>query len=164
VKVQLMKGFMRFSASCERARADASRRLDGELSELEQEFLRAHLARCEACTVFVREIEGFTYALRTAELERPSIPVALPHRHRISLRGLQVASVAAVSALAVIGLGPTLIGSLTSVETPTVAAVSGAQPNPVTAGENILLRRVRLAQMQARTVRSEPQRGLGLVL
>jgi predicted anti-sigma-YlaC factor YlaD len=162
VKVQLMQGFIRFSASCERARADASRRLDGELSEFEQEFLRAHIARCETCAIFVREIEGFTVALRTAELERPSVPIALPQRRRVSLRGLQVASVAAVSALAVIGLGPTVLGLLTPVQTPTIAAVQGQQLNPITGGENVLLRRVRLAQLQGQAARNEPRRGLGL--
>ena len=138
----------------------ASLQLDGELSELERALFHAHLARCEACSVYVREVGAATRGLRAAELERPAHPITLPSRRRV-LRPVQVTAAAALLAVAV-GLGA-LLSSLNSAGT-TVAPVPGRfQLNPVTAGENVLLREVRLAAMQREHARNRaPQRGLGI--
>ena len=42
---------------CERARSRVSLGLDGELSEVEQAMLRAHVGRCAACAAFERDID-----------------------------------------------------------------------------------------------------------
>ena len=57
------KGHLSKGQLCERARQWASLRLDGELSELENALLDAHLGRCQACSGFVREAESIAAAL-----------------------------------------------------------------------------------------------------
>jgi predicted anti-sigma-YlaC factor YlaD len=59
--------------SCERARAWASLRADGELSQLEAALLGAHLDRCDACRAFARAAEAVAAALRHASVERPRL-------------------------------------------------------------------------------------------
>jgi predicted anti-sigma-YlaC factor YlaD len=59
--------------SCERARAWASLRADGELSELEAALLDAHLDRCDGCRSFARGAEAVAAALRHARVERPPL-------------------------------------------------------------------------------------------
>jgi hypothetical protein len=66
----------RLSQLCERARAWASLRADGELSELESALLDAHLGRCADCHAFSRSAQNMAFALRTAQLEHPA-PVAV---------------------------------------------------------------------------------------
>ena len=139
----------------------ASLQLDGELSELERAVLDAHVARCEACSVSVREVRAATEGLRAAELEGPAHPIALPSRRRL-LRPVHVSAAAAALAVAV-GLGA-LFSSLNSPGTRvgrTVAASS--EINPVTAGENTLIREIRLAAIQGELARNRGlQRGLGI--
>jgi anti-sigma factor RsiW len=138
----------------------ASLQLDGELSELERALLDAHLARCEPCAVYVREVGAATHGLRAAELERPAHPVTLPSRRRL-VRPLHVSAAAAVLAMA-LGLGA-LFSSLNSAGS-RVVPVSGANElNPMTAGENTLIREVRLAFIaRERASNRVPQRGLGI--
>jgi predicted anti-sigma-YlaC factor YlaD len=82
---------------CERARAWASLRTDGELSELESALLDAHLRRCASCRTFAQEAEGIAVALRTAPLVRPAPFVLFPRQARhTALRALQVAAAVAV--------------------------------------------------------------------
>lgn len=89
------------STACERAREQLSLRLDGELSQLEGAFLRAHLGRCAGCQTFEAHIEAFTSELRSSPLEQLPQPVALPYRRRVSFRGVQaVAAAAAVLVVA----------------------------------------------------------------
>ena len=98
---------------CERAREWASLRLDGELSELEQALLAAHLVRCESCAVYSGNVATTTEVIRTAELEPLHHPVALPLRRRrigITARALQASTGAAAVLAAAVGLG-TLFGS-----------------------------------------------------
>jgi hypothetical protein len=94
----------RMSQLCERARAWASLRADGELSELESALLDGHLGRCADCRSFADGAVGLAAALRGAGLVRPA-PLALrgPHRSRAAavVRTLQVAAAAAV----VVGVG-----------------------------------------------------------
>src|SRR5665647_3282158 len=105
------------TAECERACAWVSLSLDGELSELEQVSLRAHVGRCAACASFERGMDALTRELRTAPLERPAVVVMLPRRRSAGVRVLQISAAAAAVVLAA-GLGG-LAGSLSSPGTTT---------------------------------------------
>jgi len=100
------------SMECEHARRWASLALDGELSQVEEALLRAHVGRCADCAEFARDLDGLTQELRAAPPQRPrrSIPA---RRRSAGMRTLQLgAAVAAAIAIAA-GLG-SLAGSLTS--------------------------------------------------
>jgi predicted anti-sigma-YlaC factor YlaD len=105
------------TAECERARSWVSLSLDGELSEIEQVSLRAHVGRCAACAGFERDLDALTSELRTAPLERPAVVVMLPRRRGAAVRVLQISAAAAAVVLAA-GLG-SLAGSLSSPGAPT---------------------------------------------
>lgn len=85
---------------CERAREYASLRLDGELSELEEALLSAHVSRCESCRAFADGIDSATGQLRAAAFEQPSVPVVIARRRRAAYQVLRVSTVAAVLAVA----------------------------------------------------------------
>ncbi len=73
---------------CEQAREYISLELDGELSELERERLRMHLAQCSACARYARDVRGTTSLLRSAPLEPVaalSSPVCEQARQFVSL-------------------------------------------------------------------------------
>jgi predicted anti-sigma-YlaC factor YlaD len=98
---------------CERARAWVSLELDGELSQLEQALLAAHLRRCATCAASAAEMRALTAELRTAPLQRPGIRFELPERAR-ARRGRSVAlrlALAATLAALAAGLG-VLAGSV----------------------------------------------------
>ena len=138
----------------------ASLQLDGELSELERALLDSHLVRCDACAVYVREVGAATRGLRAAELERPAHPITLPSRRPL-LRPVHVSAAAAMLAMAV-GLGA-LVSSLNSAGSRVVPVAGAAEFNPVTAGENALIREIRLAHIEGERARNRvPQRGLGI--
>jgi predicted anti-sigma-YlaC factor YlaD len=100
------------AAECERARGWASLGLDGELSQVEQALLRAHVARCARCAEFASDVGALTQELRTTTLERVAVD-AMPARRRSSgRRMLQLGAAAAVVVIAA-GLG-SLAGSLSS--------------------------------------------------
>jgi predicted anti-sigma-YlaC factor YlaD len=84
------------SVICDRVRAQVSLEVDGELSQLERRMLRAHLDRCEDCSTFSAEVQGFTREIRSAPLEPVGRPVAIPRLRRPSFARVQVAAVAAV--------------------------------------------------------------------
>jgi len=97
---------------CERARSRVSLGLDGELSQVEQALLRAHIGRCASCAGFERNLAALTLEIRRAPLQRPA-RAALPDRRRSTgRRVLQVGAAAAAVAIAA-ALG-SLAGSLTS--------------------------------------------------
>jgi predicted anti-sigma-YlaC factor YlaD len=107
---------------CERARHLASLGLDGELSEVEQALLRAHVGRCAACACFARDLGGLTQELRAAPLQRP-VGESRSHRRRATVRALQLGAAAAAVALAA-GLGG-LAGSLSTHSSSPPAQVAG---------------------------------------
>jgi anti-sigma factor RsiW len=127
-------GFVQHPA-CERARLWVSLALDGELSELEQVSLRAHVARCDACAAFEHEVDALSAEIRHAPLERPAFRVAAsPRRRGTATRVLQMS--AAVAIVLAAGLG-SLAGSLSSSGNPTATTVVR------TAGESLGARLVR---------------------
>ena len=88
-------------ASCERARAWVSLRLDCELSEFEDVLLAAHLDRCLHCREYEESVRGAVLALRREPLQVLEHPVSIPARRRALLRPAALARVAAVVAAAV---------------------------------------------------------------
>jgi anti-sigma factor RsiW len=89
---------------CDRARAQISALLDGELSELEETDLRLHLDGCESCFEFHAGAASIGGALRAAPLEQLDFPIEVPTRRRIATRWIQAGS-AAAAVLVAIGLG-----------------------------------------------------------
>jgi anti-sigma factor RsiW len=89
-------------AVCERSRAFVSLALDGELAELEQRMLDAHLARCAPCRDDARELVAIAAAVRATPLE-PVDGLATP-RFRRPLTG-RLRPVAAVAATLLLGIG-----------------------------------------------------------
>ena len=141
------------SANCDRARAWASLRLDGEISELEVALLEAHLRRCAECSEYEETMRGAVLALRTQPLERLDHSVVVTGRRRIAVRPAAVARVAAVVA-AVVGVSAVL--SMQSAKGPT----SPVAKTPVVAvDDNDLqqLRALRVLQLGGR-----PPRGSGV--
>jgi hypothetical protein len=99
--------------------------LDGELSQVEQALVRAHVGRCADCAVFARDLHGLTSELRRTPLERPagSIPAG---RRRSGMRALQLGAAAAAVVLAAT-LG-SLVGSLSSQQAAGVVAKAAPFP------------------------------------
>ncbi len=102
--------------------------LDGELNDLEQHFVSAHLGRCGACAAFAEDATAFTSLLRDAPLEPVSSPVTISarsRRARVQFRTIaQIASVASVViAAGTIALAHEIPG--TSSETSAAGAASG---------------------------------------
>jgi len=94
---------------CDRARAQVSRRLDGELSQLEARMLETHLGHCSNCRLFAARLAAFTTDLRSAPLERLSHPIEIrrARRARVPVVRLGIAAAIAVA----------VFGSLLQVET-----------------------------------------------
>jgi predicted anti-sigma-YlaC factor YlaD len=93
---------VRMSEACDGARAQISRRLDGEISQLEERMLEQHLARCADCRTFDAQVTKFTRSLRDAPLEPLAFPIEIRRTRRTALARAQVGIAAAV-AIAVIG-------------------------------------------------------------
>ena len=65
-------------------------------------MLESHLARCAACRTFESDVEATSRVVRTAPLERPEHPIALPRgRRRMLIR--PVGAVAATAAAVALG-------------------------------------------------------------
>jgi predicted anti-sigma-YlaC factor YlaD len=89
---------------CERARAQVSALLDGELSELEEADLRQHLDGCVTCRTYHSGSASITSSLRATPLEQLDFPIVMPSRRYVATRWLQAGS-AAAAVLVAIGLG-----------------------------------------------------------
>ncbi|HVM17743.1 MAG TPA: zf-HC2 domain-containing protein [Gaiellaceae bacterium] len=91
-------------AACERTRAYVSLRLDGELAELEQRMLDAHLPACSACSAYADDVAAATRAVRATPLAQLRRPLAPRVRRARPVRVHHVAAVAA-GVLVVVGAG-----------------------------------------------------------
>ncbi len=113
-------------SECVRACEAASRRLDGELSELEVTRLDAHLRRCPACREVVSETAAIVDQLRRAPLETPAASAFEPRRRRpASMPRLQ----AAAAVLAVVAAGSSFaLGRVVAREGSTPAPATVATP------------------------------------
>jgi predicted anti-sigma-YlaC factor YlaD len=135
---------MRQLFACRQERELISLRLDGELSELEELRLDAHLRACPDCRAYDAEVGRATRMLRAAPLEPIERPVVLPQRRRLHVRSLQVGSAAAVVLVAT-ALG-TLLGPLrthpTSSSLPIVLSARGDDQKDLSAQRQ--LRRLQL--------------------
>ena len=98
-------------SECVRAREAASRRLDGELPELDAARVDVHLRRCAACRQLVADMSAITTELRRAPLESLAVAAFEPRRRRPA-SALRVQAAAAAIAVAAVGgsfaLGRTL--------------------------------------------------------
>jgi anti-sigma factor RsiW len=89
---------------CDRARAQISALLDGELSQLEEADLRLHLDGCTACFDYHEGAVSISGALRAAPLEQLDFQIVVPNRRYIATRWIQAGS-AAAAVLVAVGLG-----------------------------------------------------------
>lgn len=92
---------------CTRVREQVSLELDGELSQLEQRMLAAHLERCARCAVYAEDIRDFTERIRSAPPALLRRPVVVRRQRPLTTVRLQI-GVAAAFALAALGLGTQL--------------------------------------------------------
>ena len=90
------------SDACVGAHAQVSRRLDGELSQLEERMLESHLGRCADCRAFADDVASFTRDLREAPLEPLGFPIVVGGRRRRVMLARAQLGIAAAVAVAVI--------------------------------------------------------------
>jgi anti-sigma factor RsiW len=95
---------------CNRVREQVSLELDGELSQLEQRMLAAHLDRCGRCAAYAADVRQVTERIRSAPRAVMQRPVVVRRRRPLTTVRLQV-GVAAAFALAALGLGTQLATS-----------------------------------------------------
>jgi anti-sigma factor RsiW len=96
-------GQISLDTACDRMRELFSAALDGELSELDQARLDAHLAACAGCRAYADTTAGASMLLRETPLEELTVPIVVPGRRLAVARKLQVAAAAAAVA-ATVGL------------------------------------------------------------
>ena len=89
--------------TCDRMRELYSASLDGELPELDEARLRAHLGACAGCRAYADTAEATSRLLRQTPLEDLTVQIVVPGRRLAVARKLQVASAAAAVA-ATIGM------------------------------------------------------------
>jgi predicted anti-sigma-YlaC factor YlaD len=148
---------------CERARLQASLRLDGELSEIEQASLRAHRRHCVACAIFERDLAALTGELRAAPPQKPAARVApaagvsptagvaLARRRSATVRVLQLSAAAAAVVLAA-GLG-SLAGSLSSPGPRTTTQAASVKPHGAAVIERGLVAMAPVERLPASRIR-----------
>jgi predicted anti-sigma-YlaC factor YlaD len=100
------------SIDCEQVRGHISAGLDGELSQVEQARVEAHVGSCAACHAFAGGARETARLLRAAPLEDLDFAIVLPSRRLALARRIPVAAAAAALAAAV-GVGA-LVGGLGS--------------------------------------------------
>ncbi len=88
---------------CAQARESASGRLDGELPELDDVRLAAHLSGCADCRAYAGEFAALTTELRSAPLERPGIEIFARRSRGVPAFRVQAAAAAAVLIAAAAG-------------------------------------------------------------
>ena len=89
--------------TCDRMRELVSVALDGELAELDEARLHAHLTGCPSCRAYAAAAEATAGLVRRTPLEELSMPIVVPGRRLAVARKLQVAAAAAAVA-ATVGL------------------------------------------------------------
>jgi len=94
-------------------REQVSLELDGELSQLEQRMLGAHLERCGGCATYAADVRDITERIRNAPHAVMGRPVVVRRHRPLTTVRLQV-GVAAAFALAALGLGTQLAVSAQS--------------------------------------------------
>jgi predicted anti-sigma-YlaC factor YlaD len=87
--------------TCDSIRELHSASLDGELSELDDARLQAHLAGCASCRTYAATSQAASRLMRGAPLEHPSFPIVVPGRRLAVARKLQVAAAAAAVAVTI---------------------------------------------------------------
>jgi predicted anti-sigma-YlaC factor YlaD len=96
-------GQISLNIACDRMRELFSASLDGELSELDDARLQAHLAVCAGCRDYAATAEGASRLVRETPLEDLTVRIVVPGRRLAVARKLQVAS-AAAAVVATVGL------------------------------------------------------------
>jgi Putative zinc-finger len=131
-------------AGCERARAWSSLELDGELSQLEREFLAAHLSLCEDCARFAERLRAVTHVVRATPPERPERRLPLQLSAGLGRRRSAAFRVAVAATLAILAAGLGVLSGSLSRERPEpprnpggpVALLPSTPPNPSRAQDN----------------------------
>ena len=99
-------------SSCDRIRELFSASLDGELAELDEARLQAHLASCAGCFAYADALGSATRLVRQTPLEDIGVPIVIPGRRLALARKLQLTAAAAAVAVTV-GLSAA-VGTLSS--------------------------------------------------
>ena len=146
---------------CERARSWAALAPDGELSELEQKLLDAHVGRCAACSCFAVQVAAVAAELRAAALQPLPRPVSIPSWRRrptyTRIRTVGAAAAVALMALGIAARAPLSSEQQQSLQLPRVVDFSGGDQ-----AEQQRLRSLRREAIVAeRAVRNRPARHFG---
>jgi anti-sigma factor RsiW len=130
---------------CVRVREQVSLELDGELSQLEQRMLAAHLERCGACATYADDVRDLTDRIRSAPLHSLRRPIVVRRKRHLSTTRVQV-GVAAAFALAALGLGTQLAAAPTHESTLTRydGTADLSPPSSVLEREQAILRVVKV--------------------
>ena len=96
-------GQISLNTACDRMRELFSASLDGELSELDEARLDAHLTACAGCRTYAETTVAASRLLRETPLEELTVPIVVPGRRLAVARKLQVVA-AAAAITATVGL------------------------------------------------------------
>jgi predicted anti-sigma-YlaC factor YlaD len=138
---------------CVQARESASARLDGELPELDDVRLNAHLRGCAECRVFTEDLAALAAELRAAPQERPAIVIFAPRRRRVPAIRLQTAAAALALVAAAAGSSFVLgraVGSSGSATPPAATAADLVSLHADSTEQHLLAMLGRLAPVPAR--------------
>jgi len=138
--------------TCERMRELFSAALDGELSELDDARLEAHLAMCAGCRSYADTTAAAARLVRSAPLEDLDMQIVVPGRRLAVARRLQVTA-AAAAVVATAGLSVAL-GTLTG---PSATHEHRATPS---AKLRFPDQELRMLERASQTARSHPRLAL----